>query len=154
MIVYRIAKSNRIGELKGAGAEKFGGRWNPPGYPVIYTASNSSLAILEHLVHLDMDLLTRDFMLAEIRIEGKFSKTVLSAAKLPAEWNAYPAPDLVRETGRQWLESMRSLILVVPSAVNPLQNNILINPRHAEISKVSVMNLYPIALDERMMRKK
>jgi RES domain-containing protein len=34
----------------GAGAAAQGGRWNPPGMPVIYAAGTLSLAMLERLV--------------------------------------------------------------------------------------------------------
>jgi len=34
------------------GAHIAGGRWNPPGYPVLYTSSHLSLACLEKLIHL------------------------------------------------------------------------------------------------------
>jgi RES domain-containing protein len=34
----------------GSGAAAYGGRWNPPGVPVIYAAGSLALAMLEKLV--------------------------------------------------------------------------------------------------------
>ena len=48
IIKARYAKSAFDGE----GARQFGGRWNSPGVPIIYTSSSMSLAALEMLVHL------------------------------------------------------------------------------------------------------
>ena len=68
MIVFRIAKKKWIKDLSGTGAKLTGGRWNPKGYPVIYCAATSSLAILEKLVHVDFDLLPDDLYIAELEI--------------------------------------------------------------------------------------
>ena len=52
MEVYRLTKTPHANDLTGAGAEKFGARWNPKGTAVLYTASSRALAALEYLVHL------------------------------------------------------------------------------------------------------
>src|SRR6266851_4258830 len=46
----------------GEGARLFGGRWNSPGRPVIYTAQSQALAALEILVHLDSEKLLRHYV--------------------------------------------------------------------------------------------
>ena len=68
MIVYRIAKKEYIEDLSGNGAKRTCGRWNPKGIPVLYCASTSSLAILEKLVSVDMDLLPDDLCIAALEI--------------------------------------------------------------------------------------
>ena len=44
------------------GAMVAGGRWNPIGIPMLYTAEHLSLACLEVLVHLDKGQLPRDYV--------------------------------------------------------------------------------------------
>ena len=68
MIVYRIAKKEYIEDLSGNVAKRTGGRWNPRGIPVLFCASNSSLAILEKLVSIDLDLLPAGLCIAALEI--------------------------------------------------------------------------------------
>lgn len=49
MRLYRLAKTHRANDLSGEGAKRAGGRWNPPGTPVLYMAESGALAILEVL---------------------------------------------------------------------------------------------------------
>jgi RES domain-containing protein len=117
---------------------------------VLYTSSSASLAILEKLVHVDRDLLPSDLVIAEIEIEDGCSEESLQVKDLPPNWQDYPSPDILKDIGKGWLESGRSLILKVPSAVNPLEVNYLINPGHGEIVKVRVRKVHPLGLDSRL----
>jgi RES domain-containing protein len=49
---------------------------------------------------------------------------------LPRGWDSEPASVASRTVGDQWVESQRSVALLVPSSVVPVENNALINPRH------------------------
>ena len=52
--VYRIQKRQHLDSLlTGMGAQLYGGRWNPIGVPMVYTASTPELALLESLVHVE-----------------------------------------------------------------------------------------------------
>jgi RES domain-containing protein len=152
MKVYRIARKKRIADLSGLGAKLAGGRWNPKDFPVLYTASNSSLAILEKLVHVDFDLLPDDLYLAEIEIEGEFSQKTIETKKLPRNWNNYPNPDLLKKIGETWLLENQELVLKVPSAVNVKEYNYLINPAHIEFPKVKLLSTYPFKIDDRLTK--
>jgi hypothetical protein len=44
------------------GAMLAGGRWNPIGTPMLYTAEHLSLACIEILVHVDKNQLPRDYV--------------------------------------------------------------------------------------------
>lgn len=150
MIVYRIARKERLRELDGTGARITGGRWNPKGMALLYTSSSASLAILEKLVHVDRDLLPSDLVIAEIEIEDGCSEESLQAKDLPPNWQDYPSPDILKDIGKGWLESGRSLILKVPSAVNPLEVNYLISPGHGEMENVKVRKVHKFLLDNRL----
>ena len=152
MKVYRIARKKRIADLSGIGAKITGGRWNPKGLPVIYTASNSSLAILEKLVHVDYDLLPDDLYFAEIEIEENHSQKLISIIDLPKNWHEYPNPDSLKKIGQSWLIENNYLVLKVPSAINSGDFNYLINPNHAEFSKVKVIRTFPFYIDTRLTK--
>jgi len=152
MKVYRISRKKRIADLTGMGAKIAGGRWNPADLPVLYTASNSSLAILEKLVHVDFDLLPNDLFLAEIEIEGEFSQRSISIKSLPNDWNIYPNPDSLKQIGKSWIMKNKYLVLKVPSAVNVKEYNYLINPAHIEFSKVKIIKVFPFKINERLTK--
>ncbi|MCP4458093.1 MAG: RES family NAD+ phosphorylase [Cytophagales bacterium] len=125
MIVYRIANPDYAHDLSGMGASLFGGRWNQNGLPLLYTAETSSLAILEFLVHvkgvkgnLKYKLLTVDLNSDDIENVNSLSKKWTEDVKL------------TQDIGTKWIKSQSSLGLRVPSVHNPLESNILVNPRH------------------------
>lgn len=69
MRVWRVSRA-AFADLSGEGARLYGGRWNSPGRPMVYTAENPALAILEVRVHLDLDpdLIPDDYVLMEIDV--------------------------------------------------------------------------------------
>ena len=51
--VYRLIRAERADDvLSGEGAQLYGGRWNPPGYPVMYAGATIEICALEKFVHL------------------------------------------------------------------------------------------------------
>ncbi len=54
--------------------------------------------------------------------------------------------------GEAWQRSLRSLILIVPSIVARIENNILINDRHAEFPRVKHGLHQPVWWDERLFQ--
>ncbi|MDT0648324.1 RES domain-containing protein [Zunongwangia sp. F260] len=151
MIVYRITKKKWIKDLSGTGAKLTGGRWNPKGYPLIYCAATSSLAILEKLVHVDFDLLPDDLYIAELEIPNE-SIQKLKLTDLPKNWNKYPAPDKLKMFGKNWIEQNKHLILEVSSAVNPNEMNYLINVNHPDAGKIKIRKTYPFEIDVRLIK--
>jgi RES domain-containing protein len=151
MRAYRIC-SSRHPPLDGEGARLAGGRWNPPGTPVIYASASSSLAVLELLVHTDSDLLPDDLSIIDIRIPDAARIEIVDPATLPDDWREYPAPESLQAIGARWSRSRRAPVLSVPSAVNPLESNYLINPDHADAGRVTVASVRPFVFDPRLFR--
>ena len=60
MTIYRMHRAARAA-ADYRGAMVAGGRWNPIGTPMLYTAQHLSLACLEVLVHLDKTQLPRGY---------------------------------------------------------------------------------------------
>jgi RES domain-containing protein len=61
MTIYRMHRASRSA-ADYRGAMIAGGRWNPIGVPMLYTAEHLSLACLEVLVHLDKGQLPREYV--------------------------------------------------------------------------------------------
>jgi RES domain-containing protein len=62
---------------------------------------------------------------------------------------------LCRNLGDIWLLSQASCVLMVPSAANPDDYNVLFNPEHFEFARVLAANVSmatsPVELDERVV---
>jgi RES domain-containing protein len=129
VITYRICHPDYAHDLSGTGASLHGARWNPRGLPVLYTAETSSLAILEFLVYVQGVLGNMSYKLLTLDIGGVPIETLRG---LPANW---PEDEVwSRSAGGDWLLSKRSVGLRVPSVHNPLECNILLNPRHPDFN--------------------
>jgi RES domain-containing protein len=144
--VWRLTKPEHAPGLDGEGARLYGGRWNSPGIPVVYTASSLALAALEVFVHLPAamrrpsglpDLLTVAIDLPDEDIAGPEGLTQRGAASF-------------RAFGDAWLTGNRSLGLRVPSQVIRHDTNVLINPRHPGIARAKVALLETFRFDDRM----
>ena len=150
MISWRITKrrySSRSQILGGEGA-RTGGRWNRPGLSVVYSSENSSLALLENLVRTTASRLPKSLVAVRISIPDDVPLTDLAAGDLPANWRDIENPGCIA-LGSKWLESRKALVLRVPSAVNSLERNLLLNPMHAAIESCEVGKPVPLVFDPR-----
>lgn len=155
MRIWRICrKRNLRSAFSGLGAEKTGGRWNHKGRRMVYTSSSLSLAALELFVHLEPNVIPDDLLAVSATIPDGASTEVLPVATLPRNWRDYPAPATLQEVGSRWIDEQRSLVLVVPSAVNPLEVNWLLNPAHPEFAGITDIASQPFAFDPRMWKKR
>jgi RES domain-containing protein len=150
--VWRItSKKFTRSAFSGEGARLFGGRWNMPGVPLIYTAESKSLAVLEILVHLDSPDLLQKFVLFEVGVEERWV-THLDPASLPEDWRDDPPPRNAQKIGNDWVNSARSAVLRVPSAIVSGEFNFLLNPRHPDFSKLRIGQPQPFIFDPRLAR--
>ncbi len=143
MKIYRLG-SARYPIWDGAGAALAGGRWNEPGFPVIYAAGSLALAMLERLVQ------RRDLggaMLVEAAVPDDIP--IEQAAGLPPGWNQLGSPE-ARAFGTEWLRSKRTAVLGVPSAVVPRERNFLVNPAHPDARRVAAALPEPLVWDSRL----
>ena len=140
MRVWRICR-RPFANLSGEGARLYGGRWNSPGRPAVYTADSAALAVLEVRVHLDLtwDLLPDDFVLVEIDTGAAAVETATTLSNPLA-------------LGDSWLDSGRSPLLNVPSVIVPESRNIIINPTHPAAASIRVVSIRSFAFDPRLWR--
>ena len=152
LTVWRITTARFVtSAFTGEGARLYGGRWNPKGYPIVYTAESRSLALLEMLVQ--DDPLRANYVLVPAHIPDELSITTIQTQELPEDWRNLSMRDRLQTIGKDWLTSMRSAIMSVPSAVLPAERNYLINPIHPDFQKIMFGTLESLQTDIRLHKK-
>lgn len=149
MTVYRFAAAAYSRDISGEGASIYGGRWNSIGIPVLYTSQTISLSLLEMLIHTGSYEEIRSKKLVSINVPD-VTPEVLPAAGLPKNWQS--DIDYCRHIGDTFLAANKSLMMVVPSAVIPEELNVLINPRHPQFKKISILSARSFQFDSRMFK--
>ena len=129
----------------------YGGRWNSPGRPVVYTAENASLAMLEVLAHLEFASMLSNFVLFRSEFEDVLVEKV-DPVDLPQDWRTYPAPQSLRKIGDNWLAEIRSAVLAVPSVIVPMERVYLFNPLHADFQAIKIGEAQEFPFDTRLRR--
>jgi RES domain-containing protein len=154
MDVWRICRFKHEGAaFRGHGAETTGGRWNYKGHAMAYASENLSLAALELFMHVSPGTLPTDLISIRGTLPDSVSMEEIEESSLPGNWRQYPAPAELQRIGTDWLRREASVVLVVPSAINSLEKNILLNPAHPEIKKLRVEAGRPFRFDPRMFGK-
>ena len=87
------------------------------------------------MVHLDDYSLLANYRLYEMKIPDS-SLLELDPDSLPEDWDADPAPLSTAQIGDEWLISLASTALYVPSTIVPMVTNILINPAHQQYPEI------------------
>jgi RES domain-containing protein len=150
VIVWRI--SNYL-ELSGQGGLRAAARWHNAGAPIVYTASSPASALLEVLVHLELNepmYMPDSYQLLKIEVPDGVSIAEVDASNLDANWQSLT--DMTRAIGDQWLSELSSALLAVPSAIVPHTNNYLINPTHRDAKKIKVKSHGSYPFDFRLFK--
>ena len=142
MKLWRIAAETRkypATDLSGGGAASSPGRWNNDKEPVVYSAPAIAMAVLETAAHVDDSGLPLNRYLVEIDVPDDVwaKREEIDIAKLPPTWAAIPAGRASVKVGSNWLSSLTSPILMVPSVIVPEEWVSLINPKHSEASRIT-----------------
>lgn len=147
MRLWQLTKPEHAPGLDGEGAARHGARWNSPGTPAVYCASSLALAALEVLVNLP-DAQRRKghaphHKAVELELPDDLCKLSGFPGLLPEKKS--------RPLGDAWLEKLETLALSVPSSVVPLEANIIVNPRHPDMARVTVLRIEPFDFDPRLL---
>jgi len=147
MILWRVSNYQ---SLDGVGGLYVSGRWHTKGHPVIYCTLNPATALLETLVHIEIDSEDRPERFQVLRIEGPESLSIekVQADSLSPNW----AEDMnaTQAIGDRWLSEKRSLLLQVPSVLVPETWNVLVNPLHVEVNLLKIIAMYEHPFDSRL----
>ncbi len=149
MKVFHLGNSRYAGELTGKGAELYGGRWNRPGIPCIYTSCSLSLSVLEYAANNSLYRIPRALSYTVLEIPDKGHK-FFPVSKLPGDWQCRPIPVSTMDFGTRYLNSGKYLVIAVPSVIVPQETNYLINPLHPEISSVRIVDQQDFVFDVRV----
>ena len=152
MRIWRICRARYAAEaFSGDGARRFGGRWNTPGVPMVYSSSSLALAAIELFVHLEPNQQPDDLVsIAALLHEGE-PLLRLEPDKLPSGWWTDDVEPL-RNLGDQWIREAASLAMEVPSAALRMEWNVLVNPLHSKIADLKIDPPQPFHFDARMFR--
>lgn len=152
MEVYRLSREIYSHNLSGKGAALKGARWNSIGIEMIYTASNRSLAMAEVAVHLSVALLPNDYKMLTVYIPDDASILKFQVSDLPHNWNEFPHPKQTQKVGDEFVLQNNYAVLQIPSVVTQGDFNLLINPHHADFSRIKIIDNVPFPFDRRLFR--
>ena len=152
LIVFRIVTQRHVADaFSGEGARLYGGRWNPKGIRVVYTASSRALAMLEMLAQ-DQPLRAH-YTIIPAAIPASIKVERLALTKLPTDWAESNQNETLRTIGADWINRSKAAVLCVPSAVVPSEFNYLLNPGHADFKRIKIGNAEIIKTDARLIQK-
>jgi RES domain-containing protein len=148
--VYRLVRTDRSYDvLAGEGARLYGGRWNPPGYPVVYVSESRALAVLEAFVHLVLEAREMRFLLYAITLPRGVRMERYGSHPRSRRTRASVSS---REVGRAWLDAGETLALIVPSVIVPQETNYVLNARHPRFADVRVVHAEAFSFDDRLWK--
>ncbi|TML44591.1 MAG: RES domain-containing protein [Actinobacteria bacterium] len=140
MRLWRLTRTGQTA-LDGAGTAKHGGRYSPPGSPVVNFASEAGLAVLVALRYLPGNPADApdDYVLGWTEIDAIPERVPDADAD---------AEDAIRAWVARWLEERRSLLAAVRSQVLPEADIVLMNPLHPDAARVRPLVPRPFRFSE------
>lgn len=140
-------------DLSGKGAAAKGARWSHARENVAYASTSVSLAAWETRIHLGPNGITLPLNRYLVRIDVPdevWAARVRVATPPPIGWDAIPEGMVSRALGSAWLAAGTSALCVVPSVVIAEEDNVLINPAHADAARLSAVKVRRFIYDARV----
>lgn len=75
------------------------------------------------------------------------------ADELTEGWNVSDY-EVSQAVGEKWLIEGKAVALIVPSVLYPVERNVVLNPAHPEIARISVGEPLEVGWDERLFATK
>jgi RES domain-containing protein len=148
----RLWRISNYADLTGAGGLISPGRWHSRGTDIVYLAESPASALLERLVHLEIDTadLPDFYQLIAVDIPDDVVSEAIDEKSLPANWRH--DDNATRPAGDIWLKENRTALLRVPSAIVPYTVNWLLNPIHPDAAKARISLVDRAPFDRRLFR--
>jgi len=137
MRLWRLVRAGHTA-LDGVGTLTHGGRYSPPGAPVVNFTSEAGLAVLVALRYLlgDLAKAPEDYVLGWTEIDAV-------PERVPD-----PDEDTIRTFVTGWLDERRSLLAAVRSRVLPEADVVLMNLQHPDAAHVPPLTTRPFSFAE------
>jgi RES domain-containing protein len=148
MNLWRISKYH---DLLGEGGMKASARWHTRGSRIVYLADSPAGALLEILVHLEIDKEDIPEPYSLLRIAAPEDVAVESLTP-PAGEGWKQDEDLTRRMGDSWLNTGESALARVPGAIISESWNYLLNPEHPLAERVKIESIIQERYDRRLFR--
>lgn len=152
MEVFRLARKKFKIELSGKGASLTGARWNSKGTEIVYCAQSRALAMAEVVVHLSLAVVPKDFVMLTITIPEDIIVAELDTNLLQRDWNIFPNSFITQIIGDDFIRTGNNCIMKVPSAVVKGDFNFLLNPHHADFSRIKITSQEDFPFDKRIFK--
>lgn len=149
--LWRLTKrSYADSAFSGEGARLYGGRFNPVGTPVVYTAESLALAAVETLTTLPSYQALETYVYIRVDLPSEAKITKLSPDALTDGWDERPSSSTSQREGQAWIDAGDTIACAVPSVVIPHSWNILLNPRHPVMDDLQIHEAEVFPVDERL----
>ncbi len=147
LLLYRIST---YASLEGMGGLHAAARWNSRGHSVCYLADSVTSAMLEVLVHLqvDEDDVPDHMKLLTVSVPLSVNSTVIEP---PPNGSWREDQEATRRLGDEWLLGKQTAIAKVPSALAPSTWNYLLNPQHSAAPLIRIVEVASILFDRRLL---
>jgi RES domain-containing protein len=144
VILWRVSNHT---SLDGSGGLRASGRWHTRGQRVIYCAPNPATALLEVLVHAEIDVedMPVNFRYLEIEVPDSLAVEAVDTKSLGPAWQKNL--EATRQAGDEWLRSRRTPLFRIPSVLVPVTWNVLIHPQHPDAANIRVANIHNHGID-------
>jgi len=147
-ILWRVSN---YPNLSGEGGRKFSARWHTSGTRIVYLAESPMAALVETLVHLEVDSedIPEFYTLLKIFVPDDLAIQPLDP---PADREWKHDLELTRYMGDAWLASKETALAWVPSVIAPQTWNYLLNPEHPDAKKIEIAEMIKEQFNNRLFR--
>jgi RES domain-containing protein len=153
----RLWRISNHADLSGEGGRLAEGRWNYLGRRIVYLAEHPALALLETLVHLEVDAedMPVNYRLLSVEAPDDLGFEAWIEADLDSsrpDWRSNG--DSTRQLAERFFEEGRHALMRVPSVLVPEAYNFILNPAHGDASRLRIISDVHVAFDERLLRSR
>jgi RES domain-containing protein len=119
---------------------------------MVYTSGSISLAILETLVNIqNLEDLPGKLVFIPADLPNDLPLRRVESQSLPPQWRSSSISSITQDLGKRWFLEDGEVVVAVPSVVVPTETNYLINPRHADFSRIIVHKPQPLQVGPRLL---
>ena len=148
MDLWRISNHR---SLSGDSGLKYSARWHTAGHRIVYLAESPAGALVEVLVHLELDEdnLPPSYTLLRVTVPDNVNISNLTGPSGEA-WKLNL--QVSRGRGDEWLREGRTAVARVPSVILPATFNYLLNPLHPDAGRIQILSAAKAKFDPRLLR--